>query len=107
MGKLVLNNALLQCSFGAAPSTLTVIPKGPPVQGENQLVATIQDHIPMANVKPFGPCSSLSFPATASATAAAMGALTPMPCIPLLPAPWIPGVPTVMVGNQPVLDENC
>lgn len=107
MAMPVVNNAVLQCSFGAAPSALTVIPMGEPVQMENQFVGTIMDHIPMANIQPFGPCSSLLFPPTAAATAAALGTLTPMPCIPLTSAPWIPGVPTVMVNNNPALDNNC
>jgi len=103
----VINNALLQCSFGVAPSPLTVIPQGQPVQIENQFAATIMDHIPMANIKPFGMWSSLANPTVASATAAALGVLTPMPCVPLTSAPWIPGVPTVQVNNQFMLDNNC
>jgi hypothetical protein len=107
MAMPVLNNALLQCSFGVAPSPLTVIPQGPPVQIENQFAATIMDHIPMANIKPFGMCSSLANPTVASATAAALGVLTPMPCVPVTPAPWVPGVPTVQINNQMMLDNNC
>jgi len=43
----------------------------------------------------------------AAATAAAMGALTPMPCIPVLPAPWVPGSPTVLIGGKPALNNSC
>ena len=39
----------------------------------------------------------------AAATAAAMGTLTPMPCIPVT-VPWAPGVSTVLVRNAPALD---
>ena len=42
----------------------------------------------------------------AAATAAALGVLTPMPCIPNTPAPWVPGSPTVMVQNFPALNES-
>ena len=35
------------------------------------------------------------------------GVLTPMPCIPVTTAPWVPGVPTVLVGNMPALDMNA
>ena len=49
--------------------------------------------------------------ADATATAAALGVLTPMPCVPVFPAPWAPGTPTVMLGNLPVLNNtstlNC
>ncbi len=42
----------------------------------------------------------------AAATAAAMGVLTPMPCIPVTPAPWTPGIPAVLIGGQPALDNS-
>jgi hypothetical protein len=50
-------------------------------------------------------CMSPSNPEVAAATAAAMGVLTPMPCIPNTPAPWVPGAATVLLGNQPSLDN--
>ena len=55
------------------------------------LAATIMDYAPLVNILPFGMCSSLANPSVASATAAALGVLTPMPCIPVIPAPWVPG----------------
>ena len=42
----------------------------------------------------------------ASATAAALGMLTPQPCVPATSAPWTPGAPTVKIGNQPALDST-
>lgn len=104
MGMQVCMGAMLQCSFGVAPSTLVVIP-------QNQVLATtpaanIMDNKPIANVPPFAMCQSMANPAVAAATAAAMGALTPMPCMPVLTAPWIVGAPTVLIGNMPALDSN-
>jgi len=32
--------------------------------------------------------------------------LTPMPCVPMTTAPWIPGAPTVLLGNMPALDNT-
>ncbi len=43
----------------------------------------------------------------AAATAAALGVLTPMPCIPVTAAPWIPGSPTVMIANMPAVNNSC
>ena len=41
----------------------------------------------------------------AAATAAALGVLTPMPCIPVTTA-WVPGSATVLVGNMPALNST-
>jgi hypothetical protein len=35
-----------------------------------------------------------------------MGVLTPMPCVPNTPAPWAPGAPTVLLANQPALNNT-
>jgi hypothetical protein len=56
---------------------------------------------------PFGVCRSLANPTVAAATSAALGVLTPMPCIPATSSPWVPGAPTVLLGNQPSLDNTC
>src|SRR5438309_3601817 len=96
---------MLMCSFGVAPSALTVIPKGQLVKAGGQMAANINDHMPMANIKPFGMCLSLANPQVAAATAAALGVLTPQPCIPMTMTPWVPGAITDLLGNQPALDN--
>lgn len=101
----VCSGAMLQCSFGLAPSTLVVLPINRMMTG-NMPAANIMDNIPMVNIMPFGVCTSLANPTVAAATAAAMGVLTPMPCIPMTPAPWAPGAPTVLLGNMPALDDT-
>jgi hypothetical protein len=55
---------------------------------------------------PFGMCMSPANPEVAAATAAALGVLTPMPCIPATTAPWTPGSPTVLLDNMPALDNS-
>ena len=100
----VCMGAMMQCSFGVAPSSLVVFPTNR-VMTNHVPDANIMDHIPMANIMPFGMCSSPSNPVVAAATAAALGVLTPMPCIPATPAPWIAGAPTVLLGNFPSLDN--
>ena len=54
----------------------------------------------------FGMCSNPANPAVAAATAAAMGVLTPMPCVPVTVAPWVPGAPTVLVCGKPLLNNS-
>jgi len=106
VGIEVVTGAMMMCSFGAAPSALTTIPKGPPVMIGGPPAATIMDFAPMANIKPFGTCMSMANPMVAAATAAALGVLTPMPCIPMTVAPWVPGAPTVMINNFPALNNS-
>src|SRR5436853_7405416 len=107
MPPVVVMGAMMMCSFGMAPSTLAVIPKGMPVNAGGPLAANINDHLPIVNIPPFGMCITPTNPMVASATAAAMGVLTPMPCIPVTSAPWVPGAPTDLIGNQPALDNTC
>jgi hypothetical protein len=51
-------------------------------------------------------CSAPTNPVVITATAAALGVLTPMPCVPATGAPWAPGSPTVLIGNAPALDST-
>ena len=52
-------------------------------------------------------CQSMANPTVAAATAAAMGVLTPMPCTPVPAGPWAPGVPQVLVGGKPAVNNQC
>ena len=92
------------CTFGVAPSVLNVLPIHRTLTS-SQPAANIMDHIPITNVAPFGMCTTPSNPAVAAATAAAMGVLTPMPCVPVTPAPWVTGAPTVLLDSMPALDD--
>jgi len=91
--------------MGLAPGTLAVLPLKM-VNTSNVPAANIMDHIPMVNIMPFGMCQSPANPQVAAATAAALGVLTPMPCIPVTPSPWAPGSPTVMLDFQPALNKS-
>ena len=102
----VCNGATLMCSMGMAPSSLVVLPVNR-VNTTEQPDANIMDHVPMVNIQPFAMCMSPANPEVAAATAAALGVLTPMPCIPVTPAPWVPGAPTVILGSMPTLDNTC
>lgn len=104
MGFLVTGGAVLQCCFGMAPSTLMVLPTGKVMV--TQFAATIMDNKPFLNVMPFGMCTTPSNPTVAAATAAALGVLTPMPCVPVTVAPWVPGKPTVLIGSFPALTDS-
>jgi len=89
------------CSFGAAPCPL-IVKSQSAVLACNLLAATIMDN----QFITFGMCVTPSNPAVASATAAALGVLTPAPCVPAAAAPWAPGSPTVLIANQPALNST-
>ncbi len=96
--------ANMMCSFGMAPSSLLVLPTNR-VMTNMVPDANIMDGIPITNIPPFGMCMSPANPVVAAATAAALGVLTPMPCIPATIPPWVAGAPNVLLGNQPTLDN--
>jgi hypothetical protein len=110
MPQVAVSGATTQCTFGLAPSTLVIppVPTTPVIEGRP--VATIADAKPMVNIMPFGMCTTLSNPTVAAATAAALGVLTPMPCVPVTAA-WTPAAPQTLVGGIPALASgsicNC
>lgn len=104
----VCSGATLRCTMGTNQGSLTVLPihrtdlTGKPM-------ANINDHVPMVNLGSFGRCCSLAFPATAAATAANQGVLTPAPCMHNTPMPWLPGKLDYLVDGFPALlkSDHC
>jgi len=107
MSMHVCNGAVLKCMFAVPPgiSTLIVLPINR-VMTSNQPAANIMDNKPIVNIPTFGMCMSPTNPAFVSATSAAMGVPTPVPCVPATPAPWVTGAPTVLVANMPALNNT-
>lgn len=106
MASYVCSGARMKCTMGTSPSMLTVLPtRTIMLAGKPQ--ANISDYKPLVNIAPFGMCRSLANPTVASATSAAMGVLTPMPCIPNTVVPWLPGKMDVLLKGQPALLDNC
>ncbi len=105
MGFVVGDGAIIHCAFGDAPIPLDVIPMTP-VMVEGVPAATILDMIPLVNIATFGMCNTPSNPEVAAATAAALGALVPMPCVPVVVDPWLPGAPTVLANGMPLCTEE-
>ena len=104
MARLVCTGAVLQCSMGTTPSTFSGGCARHRLAGRPS--GTVNDYVAMRNVSPFGLCRSLANPTVASATSAASGVLTPMPCVPALPAPWAPGAARVRLEHQRALLET-
>jgi len=87
MANPVVTGAMCQCTFGAAPGTLSVTTQQ---QGMSKMpVGTIMEKV----VTPFGVCTVV--PAA------------PTPCTPAITS-WIPGgAPTVMISGKPMLTNMC
>ena len=102
----VVTGAIMTCTFGMAPSSLVILPSRTDMMS-NMPRGNIMDFAPMVNIMPFGMCNTPSNPTVAAATAAAMGVLTPMPCIPAITTPWMPGKPTMLIQGQPALTRSC
>ncbi len=106
MANYVNSGTRTKCSFGTTPGSIQVLPtRGIDIDGTP--MANIMDNKPMLNIQPFGMCRSLVNPVVSAATSAAMGVLTPMPCIPNITAPWMPGKAALLVGGKPALMDNC
>src|SRR5215472_5140561 len=104
MSQQCVLSATLTCTFGTTPAQLAVKPSRT-VQVENKLAATIMDFAPTTNVPTFGMCSAPTNPQVAAATTAALGVLTPQPCIPATTTPWVTGSPTVMIDHEVALNN--
>lgn len=102
MACIAVNECICTCSFGMAPAILPAT-SSPTVIACGQPAATIMDLPKM----PFGMCQSLMNPEVSAATSAALGVLTPMPCIPVVMESWIPGSPTVLLEGKPALNQSC
>ena len=101
MANPAVMTSICTCTFGVAPIPLTVSSQQT-VQCMNLNVATIMDN----KFPSFGMCSCPSNPAVIAATAAKLGVFSPAPCVPAIVAPWVPGVPTVMVCGKPMLNNT-
>ena len=91
--------------MGTAPSVMVVLPVSQ-VLVEARPVAVVADNIPFLNLLPFGMCQSPANPMVMAATAAALGVLTPMPCIPMPAGPWNSQVSKTTVGGQAMLGSG-
>lgn len=105
MSFCLCTGGMLSCPFGAAPVPFSALPVPRVVIG-GMPAGVMTDMAPIVNIPPFGMCTSLSNPTVAAATAAALGVLTPMPCIPVPAGPWINPAPNVLIGGRPAISDG-
>lgn len=102
----VAAGAALKCSMGMSPGTLVVLPvRRVKNNGGASGSANVDDNT-LLNIATFGMCQSMNNPSVASATTAANGVLTPMPCVPAISAPWAPGSIKVKIESRPALMKS-
>ena len=91
MPRVVVHNAILQCSCGSQVSPLQALRNLTLNLGDTHApVASTLDHLPNANILPFGSCSAKSYAA----------------CSPATSTPWAPaGFNAVVVAGDPTLTE--
>ena len=106
MSELVTATGTCMCSFGTAPAAIRVTSQAKVLAG-GKPCGTIQDAQGFVNLGPFGMCTSLANPAVASATAAALGVLTPQPCTPQIAGMFIPTKPKILISGKPCLASDC
>ena len=106
MGIVAVTGAQCMCTFGTTPCNLQVTSQTTCLT-EGKMIATIKDMQPNVNLMPFGMCTSLANPAVASATAAALGVLTPQPCTMVPAGTWTPTAPKVMACGAPCLTNEA
>jgi len=99
MTKQCSGGGILQCSFGMSPTILNVLPINQVFAGTP--AANIMDFKPFVNIPTFGMCTSPMNPAMALSFGA------PVPCIPAITTPWIPGALNTLIGNIPALNDGA
>lgn len=105
MGIVVVAQASCVCPYGTNPCSLQVTAQSK-CMVDGKPIATIQDMQPGSNIMGFGMCSSLANPTVASATAAAMGVLTPQPCSFVPAGVWTCTNPNVIADGKPCLTNE-
>lgn len=101
---VVIQGTPLKCSFGNAPVPIMVLPDK---KVNSMLPVAVQtDHIPLLNILPFGMCSNPANPMVIAATAAAMGVLTPVPCVPCTVENWTEVSEKVKVKGKQALNMD-
>lgn len=101
MKPVLTQGTLLRCSFGNLPMPMMAVDKKVRAMLP---VAVKSDHVPLLNIPSFGMCSCPANPMVAAATAAALGVLTPAPCIPCTLEEWTSSCRKVKVKGEEALN---
>ena len=98
---IVNSGSTCMCDKGLAPC---VVAMGLPTVMTSTTPALNAVNATPAELPTFGMCTSQTNPTVAAATSAAMGVLTPMPCIPVFLPPWSGTSTTVNLASSPAVN---
>lgn len=98
---IVNSGSTCMCDKGLAPC---VVAMGLPTVMTSMTPALNELNASPAALPTFGMCTSQANPTVATATSAAMGVLTPMPCVPVFIPPWSGTSTTVNLSGAPAVN---
>lgn len=87
-GLVVVEGAIIQCSMGSIPSSLTLL-TGHFIQASSKNICLLKDNLPNINIKPFGICS-----------------LMHIPCMPATPMPWTTDTTHKFSSGIPITENS-
>ena len=99
MGHCVVEGAMVMCPMGKTPVPLVVIPEGAIVTATTP-AATIMDFVPL------GEHRHIRVVQLSGQPRGHRGPGVPVPCVPAIVAPWVPGAPTVLINGMPALTSD-
>lgn len=105
MPKCVCMSAKLECSFGAGPKDMVVLPIGRTMNAKTNPIATQMDFVPFLNIPAFGQCKSPANPMNWK-MAGPVPVFVPSSCIPVPVMPWSPVAKKLKIGGLPALLET-
>jgi hypothetical protein len=89
--------AMCKCVFSTAAAPLVALPVTQ-AMAQTGFMASILNNKPFVNIPPMGLCASPDHPVMKAAK-------RPGPCLPVMTTPWLPGAPTVMTTQGPLLNN--
>lgn len=105
MPKCVCHGAKVECSFGAAPKSLIVLPLKKVTTSYFKGIANVDDFIPFLNIPKFGLCKSPLNPMNWK-MAGPVPIFVPSSCIPIPIKPWAPAAKKVKIAGKPAITEK-
>lgn len=109
MVEVLTVGSTIKCDKAIPPGVSVLVGFPSPASASMMPVLSVMMNKPIVNIVTFGMCNSKTNPAVIAGTAAAQGVHTPMPCLPVIVAPWDNGASNITVGGiqAATKDSTC